>query len=244
MLLSTAPRLLVIDDFFDAGLCEALMALARDKLVRSRVASGSETPSRTSWSHFFVKDAAKHPLIVAAEGHIEALFGCAALRGPHKPLAKIEALQVIKYHKGEFYHEHYDNRADSPLTRAATIIVYLCDTESGGATAFPRAVLAGQASGSYAAAPAGASGALPGFSRGGSGGEGLGGSGGGWQLPPKVDVGPRGVGIKVFPVRGRAVVFWSKRPDGNEDPNSIHAADTVERGEKWIATRWMKDDAQ
>jgi hypothetical protein len=41
VLLSTAPRLLVIDDFFDAGLCEALMALARGKLVRSRVASGA-----------------------------------------------------------------------------------------------------------------------------------------------------------------------------------------------------------
>jgi hypothetical protein len=224
-----------------------------------------------------VKDAAKHPLVAAAEGQIEALFGCPALRGPHKPLAKIEALQgesrgcwlcavtaasitcmllpcmtdievfsasqdclwaccygccccccyacpatlcaysaVIKYHKGEFYHEHYDNRADSPLTRAATIIVYLCDTDAGGATSFPRAVLAGQAPGSYAAAPAGTAAALPGLSsssssagfgvQGGGSGKSLG--GGGWRLSPKVSVGVRGVGIKVFPVRGRAVVFW------------------------------------
>lgn len=41
---------------------------------------------------------------------------------------------VVRYHKGEFYHEHYDNRADGPLTRAATILVYLCDTQEGGAT--------------------------------------------------------------------------------------------------------------
>lgn len=40
VLLSTAPRLLVIDDFFDAATCEGLMELARGKLVRSRVASG------------------------------------------------------------------------------------------------------------------------------------------------------------------------------------------------------------
>lgn len=33
----------------------------------------------------------------------------------------------------------------------------------------------------------------------------------------------------------------SKRPNGDEDPNSIHAAETVMGGEKWIATRWMKD---
>jgi hypothetical protein len=130
----------------------------------------------------------------------------------HNPAPHLRA--VIKYHKGEFYHEHYDNRADSPLTRAATIIVYLCDTDSGGATSFPRAVVAGQASGSYAAAPAGTAAALPGFS-GAQGGQGLDGSagqgsgfGGGWRLPPKVSVGARGVGIKVYPVRGRAVIFW------------------------------------
>lgn len=40
----------------------------------------------------------------------------------------------MRYHKGEFYHEHYDNKSDGPLTRAATILVYLCDTEEGGAT--------------------------------------------------------------------------------------------------------------
>jgi hypothetical protein len=42
VLLSTAPRLLVVDDFFDAGLCAGLMNLANDKLVRSRVASGAQ----------------------------------------------------------------------------------------------------------------------------------------------------------------------------------------------------------
>jgi hypothetical protein len=41
---------------------------------------------------------------------------------------------VVRYYKGEFYHEHYDNRADGPLTRSATILVYLCDTQEGGAT--------------------------------------------------------------------------------------------------------------
>jgi hypothetical protein len=41
VLLSTAPRLLVVDDFFDAALCEGLMNLANYKLVRSRVASGA-----------------------------------------------------------------------------------------------------------------------------------------------------------------------------------------------------------
>jgi len=56
-------------------------------------APGSETPSRTSWSHFFVKDAAKHNLVVAAESLIAALFASPTVIGPHKPLHKVEALQ-------------------------------------------------------------------------------------------------------------------------------------------------------
>jgi hypothetical protein len=35
----------------------------------------------------------------------------------------------------------------------------------------------------------------------------------------------------------------SKRTNGEEEANSIHAADTVLAGEKWICTRWMKDAA-
>jgi hypothetical protein len=49
-------------------MCAALMAAAGPKLTRSRVASGNETPSRTSWSHFFIKDAAETPLIRWAAG--------------------------------------------------------------------------------------------------------------------------------------------------------------------------------
>ena len=55
--------------------------------------AGSETPSRTSWGHFFVKDSARHPLILEAEAQIEALFNSAAVRGGYGPLAKVEALQ-------------------------------------------------------------------------------------------------------------------------------------------------------
>jgi hypothetical protein len=55
--------------------------------------AGSETPSRTSSGHFFVKDAARHPLILEAEAQIEALFNSSAVRGGYGPLAKVEALQ-------------------------------------------------------------------------------------------------------------------------------------------------------
>lgn len=45
---------------------------------------------------------------------------------------------MVCYQKGEFYAEHYDNKAGGAVARAATIIVYLEDTAKGGATFFPR----------------------------------------------------------------------------------------------------------
>lgn len=56
-------------------------------------ATGNETPSRTSWSHFFVRDAADTALIKSAEAAIEALFSAPAVLGGRRPLAKTEALQ-------------------------------------------------------------------------------------------------------------------------------------------------------
>jgi hypothetical protein len=53
-----------------------------------------------------------------------------------------EALQVVRYLKGEFYHEHYDNKETlpgTPIKRSATAIVYLNTPAEGGATVFPRA---------------------------------------------------------------------------------------------------------
>lgn len=38
--LSSAPHLLIVDDFFDANTCRQLMQLAEPHLIRSRVASG------------------------------------------------------------------------------------------------------------------------------------------------------------------------------------------------------------
>jgi len=46
--------------------------------------------------------------------------------------------QVVAYNPGEFYTEHYDNKAGSIVTRSATIICYLNDCPSGGATFFPK----------------------------------------------------------------------------------------------------------
>ncbi|XP_077229382.1 prolyl 4-hydroxylase 1 isoform X3 [Tasmannia lanceolata] len=47
-------------------------------------------------------------------------------------------------------------------------------------------------------------------------------------------------GMCVKPVKGDAVLFWSMGLDGASDLNSIHGGCEVLQGEKWSATKWMR----
>ncbi|KAL3506588.1 hypothetical protein ACH5RR_031970 [Cinchona calisaya] len=50
-------------------------------------------------------------------------------------------------------------------------------------------------------------------------------------------------GLCVKPAKGDAVLFWSMGLDGQSDPSSIHAGCDVLAGEKWSATKWMRQKA-
>ncbi|KAL2506320.1 Prolyl 4-hydroxylase 1 [Abeliophyllum distichum] len=47
-------------------------------------------------------------------------------------------------------------------------------------------------------------------------------------------------GLSVKPNKGDAVLFWSMGLDGQSDPSSIHGGCEVLSGEKWSATKWMR----
>ncbi|XP_058774573.1 prolyl 4-hydroxylase 1 isoform X1 [Vicia villosa] len=47
-------------------------------------------------------------------------------------------------------------------------------------------------------------------------------------------------GICVKPIKGNAVLFWSMGLDGKSDPESVHGGCPVLSGEKWSATKWMR----
>ncbi|GKA41179.1 prolyl 4-hydroxylase 1 isoform X1 [Tanacetum coccineum] len=47
-------------------------------------------------------------------------------------------------------------------------------------------------------------------------------------------------GLCVKPNKGDAVLFWSMGLDGQSDPSSIHGGCEVLSGEKWSATKWMR----
>ncbi len=48
------------------------------------------------------------------------------------------------------------------------------------------------------------------------------------------------VGLEVAPIRGNAVFFAYERPDPAS--RTLHGGTPVVAGEKWIATRWMRED--
>lgn len=48
------------------------------------------------------------------------------------------------------------------------------------------------------------------------------------------------VNIKVKPMKGNAVLFFNCTPDGKEDPLTLHGGSPVIKGEKWIATKWIR----
>eukprot|EP00596_Hydrurales_sp_CCMP1899_P002164 CAMPEP_0119036466 /NCGR_PEP_ID=MMETSP1177-20130426/4191_1 /TAXON_ID=2985 /ORGANISM="Ochromonas sp, Strain CCMP1899" /LENGTH=495 /DNA_ID=CAMNT_0006996387 /DNA_START=200 /DNA_END=1687 /DNA_ORIENTATION=- len=53
--------------------------------------------------------------------------------------------------------------------------------------------------------------------------------------------GADGLGFKVTPKKGSAVLFYNLLEDGNGDDLALHAALPVYRGEKWLANFWVWD---
>ena len=49
--------------------------------------------------------------------------------------------------------------------------------------------------------------------------------------------------LRVSPAPGRAVVFDNLHPNGQPDPDSLHAGLPVQHGEKWLATIWLRQRA-
>jgi hypothetical protein len=46
-------------------------------------------------------------------------------------------------------------------------------------------------------------------------------------------------GLAVKPVRGDALMFYSLKPDGSNDPASLHGSCPTLKGDKWSATKWI-----
>ncbi|KAF3785431.1 putative prolyl 4-hydroxylase 9 [Nymphaea thermarum] len=49
------------------------------------------------------------------------------------------------------------------------------------------------------------------------------------------------IGLKVKPRQGDALLFYSLFPNGTIDVTSLHGSCPVIKGEKWVATKWIRD---
>lgn len=49
--------------------------------------------------------------------------------------------------------------------------------------------------------------------------------------------------LKVFPKKGNALLFYNVDLEGKEDTLTLHGGAPVEKGEKWIATKWFREKA-
>ncbi|KAJ9159439.1 hypothetical protein P3X46_024947 [Hevea brasiliensis] len=52
------------------------------------------------------------------------------------------------------------------------------------------------------------------------------------------------VGLKVKPRQGDGILFYSLFPNGTIDQTSLHGSCPVIAGQKWVATKWIRDQAQ
>ena len=140
--MAAMARVLVFGGLLTAAECDALVELARPRLLRSETVDtatgGSEVnAARTSDGMFFARGETE--LIARIERRIAALLRWPVERG--------EGLQVLRYRPGAEYRPHHDYfDPGQPGTaavlarggqRLATLVMYLDTPAGGGATSFP-----------------------------------------------------------------------------------------------------------
>ncbi len=184
------PPLLVLQDLLDADECSGLIEAARPRMARSLtvdVKTGGEElhQDRTSEGMFFERG--ETDLIRRIEARVARLLDW--------PVENGEGLQVLRYRPGAEYKPHYDyfdpaepgtaSILERGGQRVATLVMYLNEPQSGGATVFPD------------------------------------------------------LGLQVLPQRGGAVFF--SYAQAHPDSRTLHGGEPVLAGEKWIATKWLRE---
>ena len=240
-LLSESPLMFVFDDFLSERECEDLMALARPDLRRSRVTDGKLSEGRTSSSTFLTGSRQDHPVVKAVERRIlraaASVGHIVAARAAHRTTDRFDDL---------FTAHPAARRSDTANERDAA------RGGSGGGFCLPGrppAALVGaepmqvvryERGEMYTAHYDNKQGCVRRaatfmmYLRDVE-------DGGATHFPKAKPFG-KGAdadGVRVWPKRGRALVFWSVR-GGVEDARSLHEAEPVAGGEKWIATKWMQ----
>ncbi|WP_043315958.1 2OG-Fe(II) oxygenase [Microbulbifer sp. HZ11] len=137
------PNIVLFANLLSDSECDALVAMSKPNLKPSRVVNSERgsfdlRDTRTSSGTHFARG--ETPVITAIEARISRLLDVPEERG--------EPLQILNYQVGGEYRPHYDFfNPEKPGNhgvlcsggqRVGTLIMYLNDVSSGGATVFPR----------------------------------------------------------------------------------------------------------
>eukprot|EP01025_Chloroclados_australasicus_P014343 TRINITY_DN16719_c0_g1_i3.p1 TRINITY_DN16719_c0_g1~~TRINITY_DN16719_c0_g1_i3.p1 ORF type:complete len:425 (+),score=3.42 TRINITY_DN16719_c0_g1_i3:121-1395(+) len=192
------PSIMCVENFLEDDECNKFIEIATPYLSKSLVQSGGYNRHRQSQSMFFIEDLRNLEIVRILEDRLLQLVNLSSVRDGQRIQRKREALQVIRYKKGNFYKAHLDNKDDFDPIRSSTVIIYLSNVEEGGCTYF--------------------------------------------KLAQSMKTG-KSEGIRIQPKKGRLIIFWNHEVGSSlQDPFTLHEAEAVLQGEKWIITRWYKDE--
>jgi len=213
--LSLQPRLFLVENFLSHDETDYMVNTSLPKMQKSRVVENDGNKfhqGRTSSSTWLWKNEGQQIINIDRR--------CGILAGGIHPLQRQEeAIQVVHYLPGQYYHSHYDffdpqihknPYTQSGINRLLTIFFYLNDVEEGGATVFPFA------------APSG------------------------YKLfKEEVNFSDCTRGLKVQPKKNSAIMWYSLLADGHMrgavDYNSLHGACPPFSGEKIAANKWISN---
>jgi prolyl 4-hydroxylase len=124
------PLILILENVLSSAECEALIDLAKDRMLRAKIGkSHIVSDIRTNSSMFF--EESENELIHRIETRVSDLMNI--------PISHAEPLQILHYKAGDQYQSHFDYFTSGNVVnnRISTLVMYLNDVEEGGETHFP-----------------------------------------------------------------------------------------------------------
>ncbi len=185
------PDVVLLDNFMTHEECDAFCELSKSTLTKSTVVDDATGDSvnhehRISLGTYFTLG--QNELVKKIEARIAEVTGT--------PVPNGEGIQILNYAGGGEYRPHFDYFPDNAGGRVhtahggqriITVIMYLNDVKTGGATVLPD------------------------------------------------------INLSVYPKKGSALYFSYFNSKGQVDPSTLHGGAPVVEGEKWIATKWIRE---
>ncbi|URD94975.1 P4Hc [Musa troglodytarum] len=216
--LSWKPRALYFPNFATAEQCQTVVQKAKSKLRPSTLAlRKGETEENTKGirtsSGTFISASEDSSGVL---GQIEEKIARATMI----PREQGEAFNILRYEIGQRYASHYDafNPSEYGPQKSQRVCISLLYTTNYAVVASFLLYLSDVEEGGETMFP--------------------------YENGSNMDIAydyEKCIGLKVKPRKGDGLLFYSLFTNGTIDPTSLHGSCPVIKGEKWVATKWIRD---